>query len=204
MSEVRKQARLPRLDREQQLLSVAMTIFVARGYQGSTVEDIAFAAGVTRPIVYKHYGSKDQIYLACLRYARTLLDASLLTQAFKNDSLSARLLAAAEGYFAFVETHQTPWRLLYESGTAVAGMASEENKRLRAKTVEQVFQLLREVAVNVSDLELMIRANAISGAGEQLAKWWVMHPDVSKEQVVSALYDFSWAGLSKFSPPCLP
>lgn len=199
MSEVKKQARLPRLDREQQLLTVAMTIFVERGYQGSTVEDIAFAAGVTRPIVYKHYGSKDQIYLACLRYARGLLDTSLLAQAFKNESLSARLLAGVEGYFAFVEAHPTPWRLLYESGTAVAGMASEENKRLRAQTVEQIFQLFREVAVDVSDTELMIRANAISGAGEQLAKWWVIHPEVTKSQIVAALYDFAWSGLSRFS-----
>jgi len=61
------QTRMKPEDRERQLLEVAQRMFVERGYQGTAMEDIAKAAGVTRPVVYKLFGNKDGIYLACLK-----------------------------------------------------------------------------------------------------------------------------------------
>src|SRR4051812_30373164 len=66
--------RVPRAVREQQLLDVAKELFARKGYQGTSIEDIARGAGVTRPIVYDHFDSKDSLYLACVRGARNELE----------------------------------------------------------------------------------------------------------------------------------
>lgn len=191
----RKQVRMARSSREQQLLNIAIEIFVAHGYQGTAIEDIASAAGVTRPVVYKCFGSKDGIYLACLRHARGLLDSSLLERARHVSELDQRLRLGIEGYFSFAANHRSAWRLLYESGIAVAGSAAEEATLLRLKTVSQIVELFRPAAAGVSDLRLEVFAHAASGAGEQLAKWWVLNPHVSQQDVVDEMFRFTWQGV---------
>src|SRR6476620_6238480 len=73
-----KKIRLPRAERELQILEVALEMFISKGYQGTSMEDIAEAAGISRPIVYNLFGTKDAIYLACLRDARQHLDQRLV------------------------------------------------------------------------------------------------------------------------------
>uniref|UniRef100_UPI00037A42DC TetR/AcrR family transcriptional regulator n=1 Tax=Solimonas variicoloris TaxID=254408 RepID=UPI00037A42DC len=58
-----RHGRVPRAFREEQLLDVAQALFAKQGYQGTSIEDIAAAAGVTRPMVYNYFESKDGIYL---------------------------------------------------------------------------------------------------------------------------------------------
>lgn len=189
-----KLVRLPKAHRIEQLLNVALELFIAHGYQGTSMEDIASAAGVTRPIVYNHFGSKDGIYLACLRRARADLDRQL-AHAGNHPRLEDRLRAGVNGYFNFVEQNRLSWRLLFAGGVAVAGPAAEEAARLRFSTVEGIAQLFTGATRSSERTGLLAYAHALSGAGEQLAKWWLTRPDLPKEAVVELMVQLMWQGL---------
>ena len=76
-----KHGRVPREVRRGQLLVLAEQLFMEKGYGGFSIDDLCRAAGVSRPIVYEHFGSKDGIYLACLRGIRSEFESALLAAA---------------------------------------------------------------------------------------------------------------------------
>lgn len=196
-----KARRMPRAKREQQLLNVALQLFIEHGYQGTSMEDIASAAGVTRPIVYNHFGSKDGIYLACLRRARESLDQHIVDAAKDLTTLQGRLNAGVEGYFTFVDENRPAWHLLFGGGIAIAGTASEEASRLRFQSVEKIAQLLFGVVDDIDTEKGEAIAHAVSGAGEQLAKWWLQRPQVSKQHVMELMINLCWSGLKALQEP---
>ncbi|HEX4878810.1 MAG TPA: TetR/AcrR family transcriptional regulator [Limnobacter sp.] len=178
-------------DRERQLVLVAQGMFIECGYQGTAMEDIAQAAGVTRPVIYKLFGHKDGIYVACLKQARELLNRYIVESALVGTTLEERLRGGIEGYFGFVEKERDAWRFLYDSGVAVAGDAAQEATRMRFDTVSRIAALLGDLKPKFSDAEVLALAHALSGAGEQMAKWWVTQPGLPKQLVVDTLYDMS-------------
>jgi AcrR family transcriptional regulator len=193
--------RLPRAQREQQMISVAMNLFVSSGYQGTSIEDIATAAGVTRPILYNLFGSKDKIYLACLKRARECLNNCLIESFGPGSCFRDRLRAGIDGYFQFVERDRAAWRLLFGGGAAVAGTAAEEAKNLRFDTVQKIADLLRPFMPDIERAALEINAHALSGAAEQVAKWWLENDNVSRETVVDLVMSLLWEGFAQFVRP---
>lgn len=192
--------RLPRAQREQQLLDVAMRLFMENGYQGTSIEDIAGAAGVTRPIVYNHFGSKDGIYLACLRRASSELDRRIRDSSSQETTAEGQLRGGLDGYFQFVERDRMFWGILFGGGAAVAGTAAAEASRLRKESLGGISELLAGMSGNSLKPEtLEAYAQATFGAGEQLAKWWLMHPDVKRHQVVEYMMNFAWQGLQQLA-----
>jgi AcrR family transcriptional regulator len=191
--------RVPRAVREEQLLEVAEQVFATQGYEGTSIEDIARAAGVTRPVVYDHFGSKEGIYLACVRRARAELERLFDEAAGASDDTAAQLWAGINAYFEFVERHGRAWDVLFGQGGAVAGPAAEELTRQRFATVRGIAGVFTRSAgpreVDAQAVEAF--AHALSGSGEQLAKWWRHNPHLSREQVVSYHMAFAWLGLKQ-------
>jgi AcrR family transcriptional regulator len=191
-----KKLRLPRPERERQILGVALEMFILKGYQGTTMEDIAEAAEVTRPVVYNLFGAKDAVYLACLRLARGCLDQRLIESAgaHVDGTGRERLRAGIEGYFQFVEQDRAAWRLLFGGGAAIAGSAVGEARRMRFETVDRIAALLAPLMPHIAEPFVVMHAHALSGAAEQLAKWWVENEQVERSVVVDLLMDLMWRG----------
>lgn len=195
-----RHGRVPRAFREEQLLDVAQALFAKQGYQGTSIEDIAAAAGVTRPMVYNYFESKDGIYLACLRRARSKLEDGM-KNAVSGDSAqdaSLQLERMIRTYFEFVETNGAAWDVLFGGGAAVAGPAATEARRLRFVTVGHIAQLLKaHVTPELEDADLMAFSHIMSGGGEQLAKWWRERPDLPREHMVRCMHSLFWFGLQR-------
>jgi len=192
-----RHGRVPRAVREQQLLEVAEHVFAKQGYQGTSIEDIARAAGVTRPIVYDHFGSKDGVYLACVRRARSELERSVADAASASDDPAQQLWAGISAYFEFVERHGRAWDVLFGQGTAVAGPAAKEVFRQRSATVRVIADLLARAAPDVDAEAIEAFAHALSGSGELLAKWWRVNPHLTRDQVAGYHMAFAWHGLDR-------
>lgn len=202
----RSTPRLSRAQREAQLIAVAQTLFAQKGYQGTAMEDIAQSAGVSRPIVYKHFGSKDGIYLASLADARRQLEAQMLQAVAAQTSPEQRLAAGLRAYFAFVQAQGDAWDILFGGGAAVAGTAEAEARELRFRTVERIALLLQfDLGNRVPPERIRAFAHLISGGAEQLAKWWRQNPGLTVEDLVQAQMALSWGGLAEMvrSPPVL-
>jgi AcrR family transcriptional regulator len=194
-----RHGRVPRPVREQQLLDVAEEQFVTRGYDGASIEEIARLAGVSRPIVYDHFGDKEGVYLACLRRARGELEELILKATASARTPREMLERGTGAYFEFVERRGQRWAVLF-GGAGLTGPAAEEVARLRFATVERIRDLVAAIAPDADATTVEAFAHAISGSSEQVAKWWRANPQFSRAQVVAQQCAFAWSGLSELLP----
>jgi AcrR family transcriptional regulator len=194
-----RHGRVPRPVREQQLLDVAEEQFVTRGYDGASIEEIARLAGVSRPIVYDHFGDKEGVYLACLRRARGELEEMILTATASASTAREMLERGTAAYFEFVERRGQRWAVLF-GGAGLTGPAAEEVARLRFATVERIRDLVAAIAPDADAATVEAFAHAISGSSEQVAKWWRANPHFTRAQVFAHQCAFAWSGLSELLP----
>lgn len=187
--------RLSAEDRRGQIVETAAEVFIEHGYQGTSLEDIAAHAGITRPLIYHYFRDKDALYLEVLTRARAALDAAIIDHVPADASPEAQLRGGIEGYFHFVRDHMHLWELLFGGGTAVAGAVAEEATRQRFETSEKIALLVSAAAPEEPALRANAYAHAISGAGEALTRWWQHHPEVSLEEIVELHMDTVWRGL---------
>ncbi|MGW4369738.1 TetR/AcrR family transcriptional regulator [Nocardia takedensis] len=180
-----KRVRLTAAQREQQLLDVAEALFTEHGYEGVTLEDIARTAGVSRPIVYQHHGSKDGIFLACVRRAREQFEHSIVTgvDTGANDMVSA-IRAGGTPYFDLIATNPRRWALLFTSSASLTGELADRLTELRADTIARIADLARPFAPELSHQELTAFAYAVSGIGEQLGRWWLQNLTIPQQRVL--------------------
>ena len=189
-----KRVRLERSVRMEQLLDAAEQAFAEQGYSATSIEHLAQSAGVSRPVIYDHFGSKDGIYLACLRRARQLLDESVITAVLAVTDLEERLIAGIDATFAFIEENPARWAAVY-NGVAVAGPVAEEAWRLRLATVDQIAAMIEDAVPDIPRRRIESYAHALSGAVEQTERWWRNTPDLTRAEAVRNLAEFAWRGL---------
>ena len=173
---------VPRADREDQILTVAVDEFADRGYAGASMVSIAARAGISKPLIYQYFGSKDGLYLACLhRVANALLERLEPEWEREDDSVMYRL-TVLRAFFEALEPQRTAWRLLYDASMPGTGEIAVAAKAYRDRTAE--------VASSGSARFLQARgqhdpddASALSavwmGLVDSLVLWWVEHPSDS-------------------------
>jgi AcrR family transcriptional regulator len=194
-----RHGRVPRPVREQQLLDVAEEQFATRGYDSASIEEIARLAGVTRPIVYDHFGDKEGVYLACLRRARGELQEMILVATAAASTPREMLERGTDAYFEFVERSGQRWTVLF-GGAGLTGAAADEVARLRFTTVGHIRDLVAGIAPGADAVAIEAFAHAISGSAEQVAKWWRANPHLTRAQVVAQQCAFAWTGLRELLP----
>src|SRR6476620_1764753 len=123
---VARGGRMQRAEREAQILTVAEAVFAERGFQATTMEDIAERVGVTKPLIYEYFGSKEGLLSACITRARTQLrEATELSWASVGPDapLSEVFEAGVRAFFEFIDAHATAFVLIQQEG-AVASQAN--------------------------------------------------------------------------------
>jgi AcrR family transcriptional regulator len=185
--------------RRAQLLAVAEEVFTRLGYQGTAIEDIASAAGVTRTLIYKYFPDKDAIYLECIRSARSELEESFIAAAGQHTTAEAQLRAGLGAYFTFVRDRGQRWDMLFGGGSAVAGNVADEVAELRYDTAEKIALLVTAVAPQLDAEAASAYAHAISGTAEQLARWSRRQRPMAPEELVQHAMDALWIGLQRMT-----
>jgi AcrR family transcriptional regulator len=189
--------RVPRAVRERQLLDLAEQLFIERGYEGASIEELARAAGVSRPIVYEHFGSKDGIYLACLRRIRAEFEHALIGAAAGGSDLVDQIDRGADAFFAMLEAAPERWSLVYGGAPMLLGPLADEITDMRFATVERIAGIIGPHMPHADPERVIAFAHATSAVGEQLGRWWLRNPHVPRARVVAHQRAFCWAGLSQ-------
>ena len=185
--------RVGRAEREQQILDAALAVFGERGYQTASMDQVAERVGVTKPVLYTHFGSKDGLLLACIARARAeLLDVTSKAAASAGDP-EEMLRRGTRAFFDYLEHNAPAWTLLYSEST-VAGEALEG---IRAQQTDFIAALLSVQAPEADPQRLQGWAQVIVGACERLAQWRSRDPTVTAEQATEYLMDLVWAGLGR-------
>jgi AcrR family transcriptional regulator len=198
---VEPRRRLPAARRRRQLLEVALDRFAASGFHGTSMEEIADAAGVTKPVLYQHFGSKQVLYLELLEMVGVeLLDAVVAGAAAEREPYP-RVLAGFRAYFRFVAERTSGFQLLFGSGARQADEFADAVWALEAGVAATIGSFI-EADVDESHRDLL--GYAIVGLGEVTARRWVsQHGAVASarldpaeaEVLARRLSDLVWAGL---------
>src|SRR5690242_9396163 len=112
--------RLPRADRERLMLDAAGDAFSTRGLHASSMDEIAQAAGVTKPMLYRYFHSKEDLYAAYLRMTGQELIQRVRAPETRNQPPRARLRAGLRAFLTYVEEHRAGWTVLHGESTAPA------------------------------------------------------------------------------------
>lgn len=191
--------RLPRAERERQMLDAAHALFAQRGYAGVTMDDVADAVGVTKPLLYKYFGNKERLYLACMEPAgelliKTVIDAVAPT-ARPADALRAGLLA----FFEFLDTDRDAWRVLFDETLPVSGEIAQRVAQYRDRVTELVATaVLTQLPPSrrvMDRTEVEALSTAVLGAAEALGRWWLHGEAISAHEAAELLISTIEPGL---------
>jgi AcrR family transcriptional regulator len=187
---------MARAERRDQLVDTAERVFVARGYALASMDDVAESAGVTKPVLYDHFGSKDGLLAAVVtRLGDQMLEttgAALERAASPEDALESGLTA----YFRFVDRHAGAWTLLLRE-VVPGSAAAMEADRVRAAQVTAIAALV-ELHLPAPDPDrARIYAEVVSGAAERLAGVRLSGKKVPAEASTALLMDVLWSGFAQ-------
>jgi AcrR family transcriptional regulator len=130
----RTRRRVPREVRIPQIARIAEDLFGQFGYQGTSMDDVARLAGVSKPVVYDLVGSKEELFKLCMARSANEL-ASRVATAVGAVPADDRLRVGALAFFRFVDEHRPAWRGLLAAGTAPLTTEMAEIRRNQAGLV---------------------------------------------------------------------
>ena len=192
--------RLPRQARRKQLLAAAQEVFVAQGYHSAAMDEIADRAGVSKPVLYQHFPSKLELYLALLdQHAERLVDRVREALASTSDN-KARVAASVAAYFEFVDGEGTEgegaFRLVFESDLRNDPAVRERVERMTQGCVDAIAETIaHDTGYRAEEAQLL--SIGLSGLMEVGARWWLSSPDrIPKERAVELLMGLAWRGIS--------
>ena len=177
--------------------TAAARLFAEHGYDGTRLDDIAAAAGVSKPILYRHFASKTDLYVALLERHR----ADLPTFVAPDDlgmSLAEHLPAILDGWFAYVETRPFTWKMLFRDSGGDAAVLAE-----RAAVLASARAVMEAIVGSVPSVprdQVVPTAELIRNGMAGLALWWMDHPEVPRATVVAATAPM-WHGLLRRPAP---
>jgi len=191
MASVRR--RLAPEQRRKLIVEAAGRQFGARGYDGTRLDTVAAAAGVTKPVLYRHFDDKTALYLALLERHREDL-GSFAGAIPPEGPLEARLRAVLEVWLDYVEAHDYAWRMLFRDtggGEAVRAFRVELHARARAVLIG-VIRDLTPASIPARELEPL--AELLRMGMASLVLWWIETKGVEREAVLDAIVRV-WTGL---------
>ena len=190
--------RLPRDARRAQLLIAARQVFVANGYYAASVDDIADAAHVSKPVVYQHFPGKLELYLALLDESAADMVQALRDALDSTHDNRRRVEATMLAYFAFVERDGGAFRLVFESDLVHEPAVRERVEAAQHECAALVSDVIAEDA-GLSDEESMLLAVAMIGMAQVSARWWLRtHSELERDAAAQVISQLSWRGISGF------
>jgi AcrR family transcriptional regulator len=189
--------RLPRAVREQQMLDAAVRVFSRRGFHAASMDEIAEAAGISKPMVYAYLGTKEELFIACLHREGTRLLEAIAAVVVPDLPADEQLWRGLRAFFDFVGAHRDGWSVLYRQARGEQRLAGEV-AQMRARMVAVVAGMLERAvraegrAARATDLEVM--AYALVGAAESLADWLADHPEADPEKTATRMMNIAWLG----------
>ena len=179
--------RLTRSERRRRIEDAATELFARRGYAATTVEDIVRAAGVTKPMLYRHYESKQELCIALLERHRDELVAAPLA-VFDPDAGDRRtqLAPMIAAWLEHARRHPEATRLLF---TAITGdpVVEQTQHELHARQRATQVALLREFAPGLDEAEAEPMGEIVRSSLAAVALWWLEHSEVPRERLVQVL-----------------
>ena len=189
-----RHGRVPRAVRARQLVELGEELFAERGFAKASMEELARRAGVTKPVIYELFGSKEGLFEACLEGLALRLAESIAEAARAAGDPEGRLRAGGLAFLRFAAENRVAYELLYE------GRFSDAAVRVRRRQAALILELMREIAPDdVDPRELEVAANAVNSVYEGVAHWMWDHPEMDVEELADWTVELLLPGLRRFT-----
>ena len=186
--------KLPRADRERQMLQVAARVFGKRGFHAASMDEIARDCGVTKPMLYAYFRSKEGLYLATVdRMGAYLVKA--VEELLVEPDPAKRLRLGVDVVLTFIQQDRHGWAVLYAEGLG-EGPVAKHVARYRAGIVQAAAVTLADAVPGRSLKQAEPYAVGLLGSGEALARWWLDRgglPFATLQKITHALVDAALA-----------
>ena len=188
--------RLPAAERRDVILEEAKRLFAERGYRGTSLDDVAIAAGVTKPVIYDHFASKRDLYAGLMRRLRDgLLDDATAALAAEASPVR-RLQIAIEQFFIQVKRDPAIVELLFTQPRHEPELA-QEWERLQAEAIGQLKPLVRALAPRLQAWQVTVAVQLLHHGLNATAQAWPRSASAAEmAELVLALF---WRGLEDFA-----
>jgi AcrR family transcriptional regulator len=189
-----RHGRVPRPVRERQLVELGEELFAERGFAKASMDELARRAGVTKPVIYELFQSKEGLFRACLEGLALRLAQQIADAVRAEAEPEARLRAGGLAFLRFAYDNRMAYELLYE------GRFSDAAVSVRRSQAALILELMREMApATVDPHELEVAAHAVNSAYEGVAHWMWDHPDVPVERLADWTVELLLPGLRRFT-----
>ncbi|CAB4778765.1 unannotated protein [freshwater metagenome] len=191
-------ARLPRDERRAQLLAAALEVFTAAGYHSAAMDEIADRAGVSKPVLYQHFPSKLDLYLAVLDIHIDSLVFEIQKAIASTPENSNRVRATVVAYFNFIESEGEAFRLLFESDMSVEPAVRERLTRMTYDCAAAVSAVI-SLDTGLPQEAAMLLGVGLIGSAQITARHWLERDSkLSRQQATDLVSNLMWRGISGF------
>jgi AcrR family transcriptional regulator len=193
---------MPAAERREVIVAVATDVFAERGYDGASIDEIARRAGVSAPVVYDHFASKQDLYERLLERTRDELLEVWRDHLFTDEPAEVRIPRAIAAWAEYVETHRGAARMYFRDPTGVPAV-QEFHRAIHEQGRAALGAILgrEKGAANIAgaaDTESLQMAAEVMRAGlAGLALWWSDHPRVPRERIVTTAVNVLWVGFER-------
>jgi len=198
----RPRRRLPAAERRELIELAATEVVAERGYHGAGMSEIARRAGVSVPVVYDHFPSKQALYRRLLERHFADLQAIWIEHFGADAPAGERLGRAVEAWFAYVEAHPFASRVLFRGATGDPEVDAIHREVETASRDHMIPRLQTEPAMQAtggSPAGRLLVWEVFRVTMQGLALWWVDHPEVPREQLVATTMNALWIGYERVS-----
>ncbi|WP_221336406.1 TetR/AcrR family transcriptional regulator [Thermocatellispora tengchongensis] len=199
VSEPRPRKRMTGKERREQLIEISRALFAEKGFDGTSIEEIAASALVSKPVVYEHFGGKEGIYAVVVdREMQKLL--GMVTEALSASHALVKLERAALALLQYIEESSEGFRILVRDSHAASGTGTFAS--LISEIASQVEDVLAdEFSDRGYDPKLApMYAQMLVGMVALTGQWWLDVRRPKREEVAAHVVNLAWNGLTGLDP----
>ena len=190
--------RLTATARREQILDVALEVFATAGFHGASMNEVAEAVGVTKPVLYQHFDSKRDLYQALIDEVGSRLVASIAKATAEATDGKSQTELGFQAYFRWVSEDHDAFRFLFGSGTRRDDEFNTAVQRINAEAAEAVAPL---IAVDIDEGHRRMLAHGIVGLAEGASRLLVeLGDNFDADEVAGEVSALAWAGLRAVQP----
>ncbi len=191
-------ARLPRDERRALLLSAALEVFTVSGFHAASMDDIADRAEVSKPVLYQHFPSKLDLYLAVLDVHIDSLVFAIQKAIASTKENKNRVKATVDAYFGFIDSEGGAFRLLFESDMNVEPQVRQRLNRMTYDCAAAVSAVI-SIDTGLPKEESMMLAIGLIGCVQITARHWLEKDGkIDREKASAMVTNLMWRGISGF------
>ncbi|MFY9487746.1 MAG: TetR/AcrR family transcriptional regulator [Solirubrobacterales bacterium] len=194
--------RMSREARHDLILERATEVFGTRGYHNVSMDDVAEQAGISKALVYQHYESKDELYLAVLKSFTDRLSEQVLPAWATDLPPQERFWRGFVSFFGFVDENREAWGVLYRDAVEIDDAIVKGIHGLNAELAASIAAVFEEELANresdpILNQYALVAGHSVVGSCHALADYWLDHPEETKLRMAAVAMAVLWQGFDQ-------